>query len=103
MKKTQDNQRGKIEEIRDLNAKQKNQLGDKLKKYEKEFERLVNDNDQKNEKIMNLSEEVKTLKANLLKLELEMEEMKEKGISNQDLEALVSKNQELEEQLEKWK
>lgn len=85
MKKTQDNQRGKIEEIRDLNAKQKNQLGDKLKKYEKQFERLVNDNDQKNEKIMNLSEEVKTLKANLLKLELEMEEMKEKGISDQDL------------------
>lgn len=33
MKKTQDHQKGKIEEIRDINNKQKNELGDKLLKY----------------------------------------------------------------------
>ena len=37
LKKTQDQQRGKIEEIRDINLKQKSELGDKLQKYEKEF------------------------------------------------------------------
>lgn len=48
MKKTHDTQRGKIEEIREMNNKQKHELGDKLQKYEKEFERLVNDNNEKN-------------------------------------------------------
>lgn len=37
MKKTQDNQKGKIDEIRDLHKKDKTELGDKAKKLEKEL------------------------------------------------------------------
>lgn len=53
-KKRQEEQKHKINEIRDINSKQKDELAAKLAKYEQEIARVLRESDQRAERIIAL-------------------------------------------------
>ena len=53
-KKRQEEQKHKINEIRDINSKQKDELAAKLTKYEQEIARVLRESDQRADRIIAL-------------------------------------------------
>lgn len=53
-KKRQEEQKHKINEIRDINSKQKDELAAKLAKYEQEIARVLRESDQRADRIIAL-------------------------------------------------
>jgi len=58
-KKRQEEQKNKINEIRDLNNKQKDELTAKLVRYEQEIARILRESDQRADKISSLEAQLK--------------------------------------------
>ena len=110
-RKRQDEQKGKINEIRDINNKEKNMLGEKLIEYEKQVERVLADNKKltdANQSLQNmLFKERADWTEERIKLTGELEDNRQARANNErnanymiEIDALKEENEKLREIVE---